>query len=374
MRKLLLFIFLLITPCFAITKPTVNATSAIAIDTVSGRILYEKNAFSRKPMASTTKIMTAIIAVEKCSLDDIVTISKKAAATGGSNINLKENQQIKLKELLYGLMLASGNDAAVAIAEHTAGSVEEFSKLMNEKAIKIGAFNTNFVTPHGLDNDNHYSTAYDMAIIAAYALKNPTIKEIVGTKNKYIHLTDGTGRNLNNTNALLSSYEGADGVKTGYTSLAGRCLVASATRDNWQVISVVFGEPTSKSRISDSINILNYSFNNFTFTDLRTLYKINFSIPILQGIKKSFYPIYENELLIPLTNEEKDAIKIRKNKKNYLTAPIIKNANVGEIEFVLKDEVLGKINLICENEIKRMQISDYFSNIAKQYFSLSAFK
>jgi len=187
--------------------------------------IYEKNAFTKKPMASTTKVMTAIIAIENNELNDIVKVSKKAANTGGSSVHLKQGQEIKLEELLYGLMIASGNDAAVAIAEHTAGSVEEFAKLMNAKAIELGAFNTNFVTPHGLDADGHYSTAYDMAIITRYALKNPTIAKLVSTQSKYMTFLDGTGRSLNNTNALLSSYAGANGVKTGITSMDWMGLV-----------------------------------------------------------------------------------------------------------------------------------------------------
>jgi len=365
--------FILTTRSFAISKPTVNATSAIAIDTVSGRILYEKDAFTKRPMASTTKIMTAIIAIENNDINDIVKISKKAANTGGSSVHLKENQEIKLEELLYGLMLASGNDAAVAIAEHTAGTVEEFAKLMNQKALELGAFNTNFVTPHGLDADDHYSTAYDMAIITRYALKNPTIAKLVSTQNKYMTFTDGTGRSLNNTNALLSSYAGADGVKTGYTGLAGRCLIASATRNNWQVISVVFGEPSSSSRINDSAKILNYCFDNYKFVDLRSLYDINFSLNLQKGIKQDFIPEYEKELLIPLTNDEKNAVKIKKELSENLIAPISSNYIVGKIEFILNDESLGHINIVNPKEIARMNILDYYKDIFISYLNISAF-
>ena len=364
-----LTIILLLTSSFATTaKPTVNATSAIAIDSNSLRILYEKNAFSKKPMASTTKIMTIIIAVENNSLDDIVTISKKAAGTGGSSAHLKAGKEIKLKELLYGLMLNSGNDAAVAIAEHTAGSVESFAKLMNEKAIELGALNTNFVTPHGLDTNNHYSTAYDMAIISAYALKNPTICEIVNTTSRNMVFEDGSSVSLSNTNKLLSLYNGADGVKTGYTAMAGRCLVGSATKNNWQVITVVFGEPTSSSRLNDTIKLLDYCFDNYSLVDLRDLYTPKLKINIKKGKKSNLTPKYENSLILPLTDNEKKSITIKKSYSTELVAPISNNQIVGKIDFMLNDVLLGSIKLLSNEQIARLNYKDYYNIILDNFF------
>lgn len=364
----LLTTILLFTSSLAITKPTVNATSAIAIDSNSLRVLYEKNAFSKKPMASTTKVMTIIVAVENNSLDEIVTISKKAAGTGGSSAKLKAGQKIKLEELLYGLMLKSGNDAAVAIAEHTAGSVEEFAKLMNEKAIELGALNTNFVTPHGLDTNNHYSTAYDMAVITAYALQNPIIAKIVSTSEKTMYFEDGSSVYLNNTNKLLSLYNGADGVKTGYTGMAGRCLIGSATQNNWQVITVVFGEPTSSSRINDTIKLLDYCFNNYTLVNLCDLYQPNFKININKGKKSNITPTYESSLILPLTEAEKKAITIRKSYLEELTAPINKQQVIGKIDFMLNDVLLGSIKLTSNEEIKRLDCIDYYNILLDKFF------
>ena len=212
-----------------------------------------------------------------------------------------------------------------------------------------------------------------MAIITSYALKNPTIAKLVSTQSKYMTFTDGRGRSLNNTNALLSSYAGANGVKTGYTALAGRCLIGSATKNDWQVISVVFGEPTSASRINDSAKILNYCFENYKFVDLREIYKVNFSIPIEKGIKNDFIPQYEKALLVPITNEEKSAIKIKKELSETLIAPIASNHIVGKIEFMLNDESLGQINLINPKEISRMNIFDYYKNIMTNFLNISAF-
>ena len=353
------------------SKPAVNATSAIAIDSNSLRILYEKNAFSKKPMASTTKIMTIIVAVENNSLDEIVTISKKAAGTGGSSAKLKAGKQIKLEELLYGLMLYSGYDAAVAIAEHTAGSVEEFAKIMNEKAIELGALNTNFVTPHGLDTRNHYSTAYDMAIISAYALKNPIIAKIVNTTEKTMHFEDGSSVYLNNTNKLLSVYNGANGVKTGYTGMAGRCLVGSATKNGWQVITVVFGEPTSSSRINDTVKLLDYSFNNYVLTNLCDLFDINFKIAIEKGEKSNIAPIYENKLILPLTTQEKQNITVKKHYNQNIIAPIKQNQTIGQVDFMLNDVLLGRVNIKSQQEVERLNYLDYYKNILNNFFSIN---
>ena len=366
-----LFFFLFIFNfCFAETaKPSVNATSAIAIDSNSGRILYEKNAFSKKPMASTTKIMTILVAVENNSLDEIVTISKKAANTGGSSAHLVAGKKIKLSELLYGLMLKSGNDAAVALAEHTSGSVEEFAKLMNEKAVEIGALNTNFVTPHGLDTTNHYSTAYDMAIIAAYALKNPIISKIVSTAERTMYFEDGSSVYLNNTNKLLSLYNGANGVKTGYTGMAGKCLIGSATRENWQVITVVFGEPSSSSRINDTVKLLDYCFDNYDLLDLSTLYKLDFKINVEKGKKNSIVPIYNSSLILPITAKEKKAITIRKSYSKELVAPIAKSQLIGKIDFMLNDILLGTIQLVSDEYIERLNYKDYYNKLLNNFLT-----
>lgn len=372
MKKIYIYILpliIFITPALATpAKISLNATSAIAIDSNSLRILYEKNAFSKKPMASTTKVMTVIIAIENNSLEEIVTISKKAAGTGGSSAKLKAGKKIKLEELLYGLMLNSGNDAAVAIAEHTAGSVENFAKLMNEKAIEIGALNTNFVTPHGLDTNNHYSTAYDMALIAAYALKNPIISEIVNTTSKNMVFEDGSYVSLSNTNKLLSLYNGADGVKTGYTAMAGRCLIGSATKNNWQVITVVFGEPTSSARLNDTIKLLDYCFDNYSLVNLCSLYTPNFKIDIKKGKKNNLIPKYENSLILPLTDIEKKSITIRKAYSTELVAPINTNQTIGKIDFMLNGVLLGSIKLISTENIVRLDYKDYYNILLNNFF------
>lgn len=219
-KKNVVCIFILLSLIFIPVKPThalgVSAQYACLIDSLSGKVLYEKNAYARHSMASTTKIMTALVALENGNMDDVVTVSANAAGTEGSSIYLKAGEKITLQNLLYGLMLESGNDAAIAIAEHIGGSVERFAEMMNEKAASIGANNTQFKNPNGLDEEGHYTTAYDLALITREALRNKNFAEIVATKQKTIrNLDESFPRSLSNHNKLLSLYSGCDGVKTG---------------------------------------------------------------------------------------------------------------------------------------------------------------
>lgn len=370
MKRIIIFIFILFPALtFAKTFPTISAKNAIVLEASSGRIIYEKNAYQEVPMASTTKIMTAIVAIENNLLDDTVIVSKKAAWTGGSSVDLKENDKIKLSELLYGLMLNSGNDAAVAIAEHTSGTVEEFAKLMNEKAQELGALNTSFVTPHGLDADGHYSTAYDMAIIAKYALNNPIIAKLVSTSSYSMTFLNGKTKQLSTTNPLLSFYEGANGVKTGYTGLAGKCLVASAKRNNMQIIAVFFGEPSSKARRNDSAKILDYCFQNYKLYDLKDIYPIKFSINLLKCEKDNIVPIYQNSLVLPLTEEEKENITIKRIINEKILAPISLNQTLGKIQFLVKSEFIGEINLLAPYSLNKISIFNYFKRLGISYLN-----
>lgn len=353
--------------CYAI--PNISAKSAIAIEASTGRILYEKNPNEKVPMASTTKIMTAIVALEQNLMDDTVIVSNNAAWTGGSSVNLKSGDEIELSELMYGLMLNSGNDAAVAIAEHTSGTVLEFAKLMNEKAKELGAFNTNFVTPHGLDSPEHYSTAYDMAIITKYALNNPTLRKLVSTSHYTMEFKNGKTKELSNTNPLLSFYQGANGVKTGYTGLAGKCLVASAKRDDMEIIAVLLGDPSSKARINDSVKILDYCFNNYKLYDLRELYPLNFSITIKKGICSNVKPIYQSSLFLPLTDIEKNNIITRKILRENITAPLEINEPLGTIQFLISNETVAEINILAPYTIERLSIIEYIKKIGNSYLN-----
>ena len=238
--------------------PRVTARSAVVMEARTGRVLYERNMNNRQFPASTTKIMTLIIALEKGNLDDIVKVGSHAEGTEGSTLWLEEGDEITLRELLYGMMLHSGNDATVAIAEHIAGSVDAFARLMTEKAHAIGAKDTNFVNANGLPDDAHYTTAHDLALIAAYGYTLPEFEDIVSTKEiTFPWVKDDTHR-LRNENQMLWLYEGGNGVKTGYTDAAGRCLVSAAKRDGLQLVSVVLD---SNWMWNDSILLLDYGFS-----------------------------------------------------------------------------------------------------------------
>lgn len=282
---LFIFIFLILfiifaPPCFADSDLKTYCPSSILMETSTGKILYEKNANEVSFPASTTKIMTAILTVENCKLDDVATVSHNAVYSipyDYTHASLKEGEELTIEQLLYALMIPSANDAAIVLAEHISGSVEEFAKLMNKKAKELGCKNTHFVNPNGIHNKNHTSTAYDLALMGQYAMKNETIRKIVSTKQFTLPTTNKynkTDRIFNNTNDLLSTYsryyyEGTTGVKTGYTGEAGNCIVASAKKNGFEVLLVVLGgKSTSKGlseRYLDCKTLFDYAFDNYSF-------------------------------------------------------------------------------------------------------------
>lgn len=240
--------------------PRINVGAAALLDPVTGQLLYGYNAFRTMAPASTTKIMTCLVVLERCSLDEVVTISSRATGTSGAHVGLRTGQQIPVQDLLFGLMLKSGNDAAVALAEHVAGSVEDFADLMNERARQIGALATTFRNPHGLTQPNHVTTAYDLALIAREAMENPVFRVLVSSRDREIGSLDPTWtRLISSTNRLLWVYEGAEGIKTGTTDLAGKCLVASATRDGRRLIAVCL---RASDRFGDTARLLDYGFEH----------------------------------------------------------------------------------------------------------------
>lgn len=233
-----------------------DGVSEIAMELDHSYILYGKNIDRKLPMASTTKIMTALLICEDCNLDEVIEVPNEAVGIEGSSIYLKQGEQISIRDLLYGLMLISGNDAACALAIHHSGTVDKFVEKMNQRAKEIGAGNTNFINPNGLPDDNHYTTAYDLCKIACTALKNQTFAQIVSTK-----FYKGQFRCFTNKNKLLTTLDGANGVKTGYTQKAGRCLVSSAKRGNMQVVCVVLN---CYDMFERSANIIEDCFKNFS--------------------------------------------------------------------------------------------------------------
>ncbi len=267
-RLVLFFLFCISCSMFAVgsgaaagaaAPPRPGADAYILLDPVSMQVLAESNAYRLMAPASTTKIMTCLLVLENCSPVEVARVSRRAARTGGSRIGLREGQLIAVEDLLYGLMLRSGNDAAAALAEHVAGTIEDFAALMNRRARELGALATNFINPHGLTAPQHYSTAYDLAVIACAAMQDPRFAALVRSREREIGSLDPAWTRLvRNTNQLLWTYEGADGVKTGTTDEAGQCLVASATRGGRQLLSVVLH---SGNRWRDTARLLDYGFD-----------------------------------------------------------------------------------------------------------------
>ena len=360
--------------------PKVASKHTICIERSTETILFENNGFEKTAMASTTKIMTAIIAIEKGNLNNIVKISKNAAQTRGSRLELSENMEISLKDLLYGLMLRSGNDAAVAIAEHIAGNVENFANLMNQKATEIGMKNSHFVTPNGLDEDEHYSTAYDMAILANYALKNQTFREIVGTKNTNISWKGAT-KNISNTNELLGNYEGVYGVKTGFTFNAGRCLITACKKNDLDVIVVVLGANTKKDRTTDSVKILNYVNSNYKMKDLSSIINSSF-----KKEEESFYNMIRCDKLVTgpsiyLVTDSNTTFPILKNEEAYISTKcfafnkfaesIEKDTKVGEMQIYVGNNLLTRYSICLKEKVERKNFLNFMLEILKQYNNLS---
>lgn len=355
-------------------EPQLNSRAAIIYDRNSKEIIFGKNENSRRPMASTTKILTATVVLEKVNnLSEIVTVSKKAAGIGGSRLGLKANDKITVNDLLYGLLLVSGNDTAVALAEYVGGDLPHFAELMNTKAKELGLKDSSFVTPHGLDSEEHYTTAYELAKIADYALENKTFSKIVNTKYYTVSI-NGNPKNLSNTNELLGNLNGVNGVKTGFTNGANRCLVTSVNRNGMNIITVVLGADTKKFRTSDSIKLIEYAYSNYKnikITDLvnnkylewKNSYEKN--IFINKGVMKNI-----NTKIADLEN---DCITIEKSKENniyvqidsinYLEAPVEEDMVIGKLRIFVGDEKKVELDILNGIKIEKMNLLNYYKEL-----------
>ena len=364
--------------------PTINSRAYIVLDRKSNTVILGKNHNQRKKMASTTKIMTSLVVIENCNLSDTVEISKKAGGTGGSRLGLKTGDKITVNDLLYGLMLCSGNDAAVALAEHVAGSINNFSELMNNKALELGLTNTHFITPHGLDADEHYTTAYELAILSNYALKNETFAKIVGTKEYTITINNNV-KTIRNTNELLGNLNGVYGIKTGFTNGANRCLVTACKRGDIDIICVVLGADTKKFRSTDSIKLMEYAFSHFEYVDINNIintYFENWKKEHLDtfSVYKGLYdyisltydpPTYSN---IPIKNDMLDKFNIIINCNTNLNAPINKGTIIGNITLLSGETTIYSSNISVDCDIKKKNINDYLVLFYSNFRNLLVYK
>ena len=355
--------------------PKTNSRRYIVYDRISKSMIIGKNEDVKSAMASTTKIMTTIVILEKADLNEKVTVSAKAGGTGGSRLGLKRGDKASVRDLLYGLMLRSGNDAAVALAEHVGGSVKGFAELMNEKAIELGLTNTHFVTPHGLDDANHYTTALELAKLTDYAMNNETFAKIVGTKSTTIYINNQS-RQINNTNELLGVLNGVVGVKTGFTNNAGRCLVTETKRNNIDIITIVLGADTKKDRTKDSVNLIEYTFSKYKMYNLEEQIIEEFNkwkninekrILIIKGkqsnpklalgaIEKAIIPICDN-----------DKIEYSINALTEAKAPVEQWNVMGTLTVKLNGKILENIDIVNVNEVQKRDWKDYFKIVLNRF-------
>lgn len=372
LKHTLLILFLIIITLFGFIHPvfavdgnnsqkdinindiTTNSSSCLLMDAKTGKIIYAKNAYEKMYPASTTKLMTAILTLENCKLTDTAIVSHNAIYSipvGYSHASLKEDEELTIEQLLNVLLIPSANDAAIVLAEHMSGSVEEFSKLMNEKAKSLGCLNTNFVNPNGIQNKNHYSTAYDLALIGKYALKFPDIKRIamvkqytLPTTNKY----DKTDRIFNATNGLINDdvlnknyYEYATGLKTGYTDASGYCIVSTAKKDDKELIAVILNSDSISKRYSDCKTLFNYGFNNYGYITIQDEKAVVKQVEIENGSKSSKnLNVAVKDKIEVFTKNDTDLSKLEPTIEinENLKAPLAENTVIGKITYNIDGE------------------------------------
>ena len=341
----------------------VSARSAILIEAETGKILYAENAHEKLPMASTTKIMTALVALEQGEAEDTVTVDASAYGTEGSSIYLHLEEEIALKDLLYGLMLSSGNDAAVAIAVHIGGGTQAFADIMNKKAIELGAYNTNFVTPNGLHDDAHYTTAYDLARIAAKAMENEQFRQIVSTEY-YRAETGEIARTFKNKNRILWEYAGGTGVKTGYTKAAGRCLVFSAEQDGMELIGVVLNCP---NMFEDAKAMLDHGFENYETNVMVKTGTIVARAAVSGGEKSLLELTPSRDIIVPVEKGTSPSFRTRVYMDEGISAPVYKGEVLGYVEVLDGDALLLRRDLVAAEDVPDAGINYYFNRIIKRF-------
>ncbi|QJW48471.1 D-alanyl-D-alanine carboxypeptidase [bacterium BFN5] len=328
-----------------------TAKSAIVMDARTGKVLYARDAESKRYPASTTKMMTLIVALEHGNLDEMVTTSQNASSTEGSSLWLSPGEQLKLMDMLYGIMLISGNDATVAVAEHISGSVEKFAKLMTEKAHAIGATNTNFTNSSGLPDPNHITTAHDLAKIAAYGYKNPMFSQIVSTQKKIIPWPGKDhDRELYNENKMLWLFDGGNGVKTGYTDAAGRCLVSAAKRNDIQLVAVVLD---SDRMWDDSIALLDYGFQQLQPMTLFNKGDILKTVKVTDGKSDAVKLITNDNMTVPISSDDKEQFRTIIEAPAKIEAPVVAGQKLGVARILYKDTEIGTVDLIATETVER---------------------
>ena len=356
-----LFTLLGYTVASAGAKKDVSAKAATLYEPTTKRFIYSKNSDLRLPMASTTKIMTAIVAKENSLLDETCKINEEAVGIEGSSAYLKEGELYTIEELLYALLLQSANDAAVAIAYHVAGGISEFAELMNNKAADLGLSNTHFSNPHGLDDDEHYTTASDLAIIAAELLSDQDLSAIVSTyKKKFV--SEDRQRAYVNHNKLLLGYDGAIGIKTGFTKKSGRCLVGAANRDGLSLITVTLNAPNDWNDHKALFDFGFSSIERITFTNPEEL---SYKIPVISGTT-DYITVTNTEGASVIVPKGEHKIESYLKLHRYVSAPVYKDTPLGEMIYTIDGNEAARVILYSKDEIplpEKKNLLDWFKNI-----------
>lgn len=362
-------------------EPVLNSRKCVVYDRISKTIIYGKNENVKSAMASTTKIMTAIVVLENTDLNQEVVVSKKAGGTGGSRLGLRAGDKVRIEDLLYGLMLRSGNDAAVALAEHVGGSVQGFAELMNNKAVALGLKCTHFVTPHGLDDSNHYTTALELAKLSDYAMCNEKFAKIVGTKITTITV-NGIPRQIANTNELLGVLNGVVGIKTGFTNNAGRCLVTETKRNGMDIITVVLGADTKKFRTQDSVKLIEYTCAKYKMKNIEEKIQEEFeNWKNINAGRISIKKAKQNEKLnliikeinikqLPLKEGQIEKIQYQINCLTQFDAPVENNIKIGTILVKIDEKIIESIDIVNTEKIEKKTWQDYLREMLFYYKKL----
>ena len=369
MKRIVIFtlIFMLFIPHVYAEELIPNAKSGILIDTATGEILFEKNKDEQLPVASLTKMMVQLIVLEKIEdgsikWNDIVTASSNASGMGGTQIWLSTGEKMSVEDLFKGMSIVSANDATVALAEYVSGSENEFVKLMNKKAKELGLKNTVFKNPTGLDEEGHFSSSYDLSIIARELIKHEEIFKFSSVYEDYIRTNTPNKYWLVNTNKLIRFYEGADGLKTGFTDNAGYTMAVTAKRNDMRLIAIVLGESEGKVRNSETTELLNYGFDNYKIDIIKSKDEVVETIPIEKGIIDSVNVYSKNDIAIINKKSDKDINYDYEVKLNKINLPINSGSIVGTINIKYNDKIIKSEDLIIKDDIEKVNYIKYLLN------------
>jgi D-alanyl-D-alanine carboxypeptidase (penicillin-binding protein 5/6) len=371
----LLMIFI-IKPAVAQTLVDISSSSATLMDAGTGTILFEKNPHEKMEPASITKIMTLIIAFEaiesgKVNLSDIVRVSERAWKTGGSQVFLGPGEEQSLENLLKCIVVASANDASTAVAEYIGGSVEGFVKLMNDKAKELGMTNSNFTNPHGLSDPEHYTTAYDIALMSRELVKYPMFFKWSTIWMDYLEHTDKKrdATMLANTNKLLGKYEGVDGLKTGYHSKAGHCFAGTAKRGDFRLISVVLNAQSSNQRFEDTVKLLDYGFGHYDSIKVVEKGMVQKTIPVEKGHINEVNVIVTEDVSILIEKGREEHISTKIDVPEKLFAPLNKNQAVGTLTVEQNGKAVKQIDLVISEDVMKAGILELLKRVFGKWLS-----